>query len=178
MDKVGTQAVPTGIQYLYSPSLGSHSMPVRSVTYGAGFNANGNAFLAIYGWTTKPLVEYYIVDTWVASNPIPSNATSLGSITVDGAVYDLAVYTRVGLPNLSAASPPVTTPTTIQTLYSVRRNKRTTGTIDISKHITGWAAAGYSLGSIFDFQILSCHAYFSAGNCSYLIEDASVNPPA
>lgn len=36
----------------------------RSIAFDADFNPDGNAYLSVYGWTTSPLVEYYILENY------------------------------------------------------------------------------------------------------------------
>ena len=40
-----------------------------SVDYGCNYQPNGNSYLCVYGWTSDPLVEFYIVDSWDSWRP-------------------------------------------------------------------------------------------------------------
>ncbi|KAF9037133.1 endo-beta-1,4-D-xylanase precursor, partial [Panaeolus papilionaceus] len=135
----------------------------RVVSYSGQYSYNGNSYLSVYGWTRNPLIEYYIVENFGTYNP-SSGAQNKGSVTVDGAVYDLLVSTRTNQPSIDGTK-------TFQQFWSVRRNKRTGGSVDVAAHFKAWANAGMNLGSEMNYQILACEGYFSTGSCSITVSE-------
>ncbi len=47
-----------------------------SVDYACNYQPNGNSYMAIYGWTEDPLVEYYIIDSYGTWKP-PGNGIAI-----------------------------------------------------------------------------------------------------
>ena len=135
----------------------------RVVSYSGnyGVTSSQNSYLAFYGWTRSPLIEYYIIESYGSYNPAScSGGTDYGSFQSDGATYNVRRCQRVQQPSIDGTQ-------TFYQYFSVRNPKKgfgnISGTITFANHVNFWASKGLNLGS-HNYQVLATEGYQSTGS--------------
>lgn len=121
----------------------------KTIGYNIGSLTGSYDFVGIYGWTTSPLIEYYICEK---GNNI--NGSSVNNVSSDGHTYNFVRNQRVNAPSI------IGTATFWQ--YIDKWGGSSTGsnkTINMANHINNWKSnGGHGFGS-FNYQVLAIEAF-------------------
>lgn len=126
-----------------------------TITAGFTFKKNGTgggfSYIGIYGWSTNPCVEWYILDDSFGQMPFtPYNSSQKGSATIiDGENYKFYSNNTTGTGGSRCGNA-----SNWLQFWSVRQKARQCGTITISDHFKAWDAAGMKLGNLLEAKIL------------------------
>jgi hypothetical protein len=112
-------------------------------------SGGGFSYIGIYGWSTNPCVEWYILDDSFGTMPFnPYNSSQKGTATIDGETYKLFSNSTNGTGGSRCNASSWTQ------FWSVRQKARQCGVISITQHFDAWKAAGMTLGNMLEAKIL------------------------
>ncbi|MFW6436984.1 MAG: glycoside hydrolase family 11 protein [Halococcoides sp.] len=138
----------------------------KDVEYTAEFDPQGNSYLCLYGWTTDPLVEYYIIEDY--GNYKPGDARQ-GSFETDGGTYEIYTSERVEKPSIVGTA-------TFTQYWSIREDSRTSGTITTGDHFDAWEDQDMPMGD-HDYMIMATEGYQSSGSSSVTVGESGGSDP-
>ncbi|KAM0445244.1 hypothetical protein ACHAPV_006815 [Trichoderma viride] len=134
------------------------SGPIKfSGNFGVG---SGVGLLSVYGWSTNPLVEYYIMEDNVG---YPSQGTVKGSVTSDGSSYTIWENTRVNEPSIQGTA-------TFNQYISIRNSKRSSGTVTVANHFNAWKSLGMNLGTL-NYQVVAVEGWGGQGGVQQTVSN-------
>ncbi len=128
----------------------------RTVGYNVGA-ASGYNNISIYGWTTSPLVEYYICEF---GSLYTGNAQYKGSVSSDGHNYNTYEHQQVNQPSIQG--------TATFEQYLDNWGGSSTGSnhsVNTGNHFNHWNNIGMHMGN-FNYMILGTEAY--SGRSGYV----------
>ena len=129
----------------------------RTVNYNCGSLTGSYNFFGVYGWTTSPLIEYYVCEL----GSVTYAATYIGSVTSDGHSYGVYKHQQVNQPSIQG------TATFWQ--YLSQWGGSSTGSnhaVTMSNHWNYWSSHIGAMGSP-NLQILAVEAYSNkTGYCN------------
>ena len=87
-----------------------------------------------------------------------NGAQGLGTVSSDGGTYQVCTDTRYNQPSITGTS-------TFKQFFSVRQQRRNSGTVTTSNHFNFWNQHGFSAGN-YNFQAFCVEAFNGKGDSS------------
>jgi endo-1,4-beta-xylanase len=135
----------------------------HTVSYTGSYLNSGGGTFGLYGWTTNPTIEYYIVESTGDAGGL-GQGTRMGTVVTDGDTYVVWRNQRVNQPCITGSS------CTFYQYVSARQSKRTSGTITVQNHFDAWANLGMRLGTQ-NYQLLMTEAWNGSGSANVTLSE-------
>jgi endo-1,4-beta-xylanase len=123
----------------------------NTVNFSSSLSASGGtSLISLYGWSTNPLVEYYITENYVGS---PNTAgTYEGQVTSDGGTFNIYEHQQVNQPCITGNS------CTFEQYIAVRSAPTSSATVNMANVEAAWKAKGLPIGTM-NYEIVGSEAY-------------------
>jgi Glycosyl hydrolases family 11 len=139
---------------------GSTPVPYESLgTISAQFVANKSgsggdvySYIGMYGWSTDPCVEWYVIEDSFKNMPVNPGTTTLKSDNTQIDDGEYFIYTR---PTTGSGGTRCSGVTEWIQYYSIRKTARRCGTISLTEHFDAWKALDMPLGDLLEAKILA-----------------------
>ena len=128
----------------------------RTIGYNVGALSGSYNFVGIYGWTTSPLIEYYVAELGSVAA-----GTRVNTVSSDGHTYTFYKHQQVNQPSI------IGTATFWQ--YLDNWGGSSTGSnrsVSMANHINNWRNTGGQGFGSYNYQILALEAY--SGKSGYI----------
>ncbi|KAG8627562.1 hypothetical protein KVT40_005045 [Elsinoe batatas] len=136
----------------------SQGTSYRVINFGGQYTTSSSSYLTVYGWLNSPLTEYYIVENYSFDPCSVSNTQVVGSVTSDGSTYKICKHTQVNQPSIVGTA-------TFGQYFSVRQNKRSSGSVTVANHFNAWKKSGFA-ASNYNYQVFAVEAFGGSGSAN------------
>lgn len=129
------------------------------------------SYVGVYGWSTNPCIEWYIVEDSFSAMPFNTGDPVSGTAEIDGGTYNLVTRNTTGTGGNRCGNV-----TNWNQFYSIRKKGNQCGHISVSEHFRTWDAKGWKLGKLLEVKIL-VEAGGGSGSVEFPVAKVSVTTP-
>ena len=136
--------------------ISNHNLTDIIINYDLEYKPEGQSYISINGYFSADYEEFNIVEN--SDNWNMRFTQSLGNITVDDGTYDIYYNEIIYPPNIHGIQKKIE-------FWSIRREKRSSGSISFGKHFEAWMKKGLQINMIRDIY-MKIEAYQSSGSAN------------
>ena len=161
-DSISNLDINKGLSYPRD-SVNAYQLNEYQIVYDLDITTDGNAYVGVSGYFTKPTVQFYIIEAWGSWQPPGDNFADakIATATIDGTTYSL--YRHLKLVQFEDITYPVYWSVAERDPIEADKPTHLEGTIDILSHFKAWADVGLDLGNLYEIMF-NLDAYKSNGS--------------